>query len=60
MNTAEAAVESHAEAINQRDVETYLASTNFPFTYQNYNGVALTKKAVGESNWDWDSESWIP
>ncbi|KAL7549342.1 hypothetical protein ACHAWF_012635 [Thalassiosira exigua] len=25
-----------------------------------YNGVALTKKAVGESNWDWDSESWIP
>mmetsp|Transcript_29928 Transcript_29928/g.62989 ORF Transcript_29928/g.62989 Transcript_29928/m.62989 type:complete len:213 (+) Transcript_29928:56-694(+) len=25
-----------------------------------YNGIALTKKAVGESDWDWDSESWIP
>mmetsp|Transcript_35329 Transcript_35329/g.59990 ORF Transcript_35329/g.59990 Transcript_35329/m.59990 type:complete len:212 (+) Transcript_35329:38-673(+) len=25
-----------------------------------YNGVALTKKAVGDSDWDWDSESWIP
>ena len=25
-----------------------------------YNGIALTKKAVGENDWDWDSESWIP
>eukprot|EP00579_Thalassiosira_antarctica_P000180 CAMPEP_0201866554 /NCGR_PEP_ID=MMETSP0902-20130614/1099_1 /ASSEMBLY_ACC=CAM_ASM_000551 /TAXON_ID=420261 /ORGANISM="Thalassiosira antarctica, Strain CCMP982" /LENGTH=214 /DNA_ID=CAMNT_0048391543 /DNA_START=35 /DNA_END=679 /DNA_ORIENTATION=+ len=24
------------------------------------NGIALTKKAVGEADWDWDSESWIP
>jgi hypothetical protein len=24
------------------------------------NGIALTKKAVGDSDWDWDSESWIP
>jgi hypothetical protein len=24
------------------------------------NGIALTKKAVGESEWDWDAESWIP
>jgi hypothetical protein len=24
------------------------------------NGIALTKKAVGDNNWDWDSESWIP
>jgi len=24
------------------------------------NGIALTKKNVGESDWDWDSESWIP
>lgn len=24
------------------------------------NGVALTKKAVGESEWGWDEESWIP
>ena len=58
MNTAEAAVESHAEAINQRDVETYLASTNFPFTYQNYNGVALTVEAAQDytsvAAWPWD------
>jgi hypothetical protein len=24
------------------------------------NGVALTKKNVGDSEWDWHSESWIP
>jgi len=24
------------------------------------NGIALTKKNVGDSNWDWDAESWIP
>ena len=24
------------------------------------NGIALTKKAVGEQDWDWDAESWIP
>lgn len=25
-----------------------------------YNGVALTKKNVGDNDWDQDSESWIP
>lgn len=25
-----------------------------------YNGIALTKKTVGDSEWDWDSESFIP
>ncbi|GMH76677.1 hypothetical protein TrLO_g9466 [Triparma laevis f. longispina] len=25
-----------------------------------YNGISLTKKAVGEQEWDWDAESWIP
>lgn len=24
------------------------------------NGIALTKKAVGENEWDWDAESWMP
>jgi len=24
------------------------------------NGVALTKKNVGDGEWDWDAESWIP
>mmetsp|Transcript_15487 Transcript_15487/g.33703 ORF Transcript_15487/g.33703 Transcript_15487/m.33703 type:complete len:210 (+) Transcript_15487:101-730(+) len=24
------------------------------------NGIALTKKNVGENEWDWDAESWIP
>jgi hypothetical protein len=25
-----------------------------------YNGIALTKKTVGDAEWDWDSESFIP
>ncbi|KAL7451585.1 hypothetical protein ACHAWC_005517 [Mediolabrus comicus] len=25
-----------------------------------YNGIALTKKASGDADWDWDAESWIP
>ena len=24
------------------------------------NGIALTRKNVGENEWDWDAESWIP
>ncbi|KAG7350655.1 HopJ type III effector domain containing protein [Nitzschia inconspicua] len=24
------------------------------------NGISLTKKNVGDSDWDWDAESWIP
>lgn len=24
------------------------------------NGIALTKKNVGDNEWDWDAESWIP
>ena len=24
------------------------------------NGIALTKKTVGDAEWDWDSESFIP
>ena len=58
MNSAEGALARHAEAINERNVERYLASTNFPFTYQNYNGVALTvESAEGYSaaaRWPWE------
>jgi hypothetical protein len=24
------------------------------------NGIALTKKNVGDGEWDWDAESWMP
>ena len=42
MDEAKGAIERHAEAINARDVEAYRQTMTFPFTYQNYNGVALT------------------
>lgn len=42
MNAAEGVCERHAQTINDRDVEAYRQTMNFPFTYQNYNGVALT------------------
>jgi hypothetical protein len=42
MNAAKEASESHMHAINKRDVAVYRETMNFPFTYQNYNGVALT------------------
>lgn len=42
MKEAQAALERHAQAINDRDLAAYRATLNYPFTYQNYNGVALT------------------
>lgn len=42
------AIRRHAEAINDRDLTAYQGSTAFPFTYQNYNGVALTIEAEGD------------
>jgi len=42
MSEARAALERHAQSINARDVEAYRLATNFPFTYQNYDGIALT------------------
>ncbi|MDA0364779.1 MAG: hypothetical protein O3B31_10560 [Chloroflexi bacterium] len=57
-NTAEGAVERHSEAINDRDARAYLESTNFPFTYQNYNGVALTVETPAgygaAAPWPWE------
>ena len=42
MDHARDAIERHADAINDRDADAYRQTMNFPFTYQNYNGVALT------------------
>ena len=42
MNEERIAVERHGQAINDRDGVAYRQTMNFPFTYQNYNGVALT------------------
>lgn len=36
------AIERHAETINARDLDAYRDTMHYPFTYQNYNGVALT------------------
>lgn len=42
MDEALDAINRHAQAINDRDLDAYRRTMNFPFTYQNYNGVALT------------------
>ena len=42
MDAAQYALRQHSEAINARDIDAYRQTMNFPFTYQNYNGVALT------------------
>jgi hypothetical protein len=42
MNTSKEAVEMHFRAISERQVGVYRQTMNFPFTYQNDNGVALT------------------
>ncbi len=42
MDAAREVMERHGDAINARDVKAYRQTMNFPFTYQNYNGVALT------------------
>ena len=48
MNNAEAAILEHHEAINKQDTDGYLETIKFPFTYQNFNGVALTAETVGD------------
>lgn len=42
MDEAKDVVERHADAINARDIAAYRRTMAFPFTYQNYNGEALT------------------
>ena len=57
MTTAEDVTQRHAQAINNRDRASYLATMNFPFTYQNYTGVALTVATAAdcgvEAPWPW-------
>lgn len=36
------ALKRHAKTINEKNLENYKETMVFPFTYQNYNGVALT------------------
>jgi hypothetical protein len=48
MNTSKEAVEMHLRAISEQDLEAYRKTTNFPFTYQNYNGVALTVEKAAD------------
>jgi hypothetical protein len=58
MTTAEDVTQRHAQAINNRDLTSYLETMNFPFTYQNYNGVALTLEKAADCGvdapWPWD------
>tara|TARA_B100001029_G_scaffold107929_1_gene89100 strand:- start:579 stop:980 length:402 start_codon:yes stop_codon:yes gene_type:complete len=48
MNNAEAAILEHHEAINRQDTDGYLETIKFPFTYQNFNGVALTAETLDD------------
>ncbi len=48
MAEAENVLQRHAEAINDRDLAAYRETMNYPFTYQNYNGVALTIAVADE------------
>jgi hypothetical protein len=58
MTTAEDVTQRHAQAINNRDLASYLETMNFPFTYHNYNGVALTVEKASDCGVDaplpWD------
>ncbi len=42
MNSPLDALNRHARVINERNLGQYIKTMIFPFTYQNYNGVALT------------------
>ena len=48
MYTAREVVQRHQDAINERDLAKYIDTTVFPFTYQNYNGTAITVKKPEE------------
>ena len=38
----------HYDAINEQDVEKYLETVKYPFTYQNFNGVSITIENPGQ------------
>ena len=44
MNTPKEAIRLHQKAINDRNIEEYIKTVVFPFTYQNYNGISITVK----------------
>ena len=47
-NPSEDILYKHHNAINAHDEREYLDSVKFPFTYQNYNGVSITIRDVGD------------
>ncbi|MBH67246.1 MAG: hypothetical protein CMM58_02725 [Rhodospirillaceae bacterium] len=42
MKDPRSAIERHHMAINSRNLKNYIDTVVFPFTYQNYNGLAIT------------------
>ena len=48
MNTPKEAIRLHQKAINDRNIEEYIKTVVFPFTYQNSNGTAITVKTAHE------------
>ena len=48
MNTPKEAIRLHQKAINDRNIEEYIKTVVFPFTYQNFNGTAITVKTAHE------------
>ena len=48
METPRSVIEKHQRAINERDLETYIKTVTFPFTYQNFNGVSITVNSPEE------------
>ncbi len=58
MDPARLAIERHADAVNDRQIKGYLATMAYPFTYQNYNGVAFTVQSAqdfdGNADFPWD------
>ena len=48
METPRSVIEKHQSAINERDLQTYIETVIFPFTYQNFNGVSITVNSPEE------------
>lgn len=54
MDDARLAVNAHHDAINKKDVDEYLETIKFPFTYQNYNGVSITIESADDYRVNFD------
>ena len=48
MDEATLAINAHHDSINEQDVEKYLKTVKFPFTYQNHTGVSITIESADE------------